>query len=1103
VFCFPRTCPEANVDPAQQQFVHDATSPTHLQVPPATANEDPITWVFGKRGTELNQGRDAVSWPRVRGYEILSAIGSGGMGVVYKARHRHLRRTVALKTIRAAALADPEFLQRFHAEAEAVARLQHPNIIQVFEIGTAEPGLGEHHAIPFIALEFVDGGNLSQRAATPQAPRYAAGMVEKLALAVHAAHRLGVIHRDLKPANVLLTADGEPKIADFGLAKQLCADRDEAGRCLTQAGAVMGTPQYMAPEQVSSAPPTPAVDVYALGVILYKLLTARVPFQAASALETMDLVRSQEPVSPRRLQPKLPRDLETICLKCLEKDPARRYASAEALADDLRRFLDDRPIQARRVSAVERYGRWCRRNPLPAALLAAVVAIFLTAFVLVTSSYWRSEAARQALAEQRDEAQRREKAERWERYRANIVASANALQVDNAAGARLTLEAAPQEHRNWEWRYFRSRLDGARHVLDGFPADTVSDAEMSQDGARLVMVAGGGVRVWDMVERRVILTIGASPQMGHVHLSPDGRTLAYRRSDKEVVLHDVDADRVRAVLRGHEKVVHGVRFAPGGRRLITWSHEQPCRVWDVQTGSLVRLITPEKQPFFCVSISADCRRMTAEFGGEPVVRVLDVETGRLLVSVPTERNLESVDLDPSGERLLTIESYPSCAMRLWEAATGRPICVMKGHTNVVTRFAWSPDGSRLASASRDQTVGLWDTVTGRCIAMLRGHRGWVSSVCFSPDGKRLLSTSNDHTLRVWDTTTGEALAVLTGHTGVVVRAGYTADGATILSGSRDGSIRLWDARAVENSGILRGHTTFVYGVAFHPDGERVASASWDGTVRIWNATTGRQLALLKHEDRAIVTSVAFHPSGEILATRSRRAVRLWDVSSGREIHRWNVRGHGYIDSRLAFSARGDRLAVGCEGGAIRVWDTHSHRELYVLREHEMEHCDVAFSPDGRWLASVAGNAVHVWDAAGGKKVQTLEGHTGNGHAVAFNSNGTRLASGATDGTVRLWDVTTWKEIAVLKHGINVYGVAFTPDGTRVACACADNSIRLWDVGTRQEVADLRGHGAYVHQVAFSPDGTRLVSASGDHSLRVWDTLSAQERASRTKARNGQ
>ena len=316
-------------------------------------------------------------FPRVRGYELLSVVGCGGMGIVYAARHTELNRRVAIKMLRGEALADPEFRDRFRAEAETIARLQHPNVIQVFEVGTAEPQFGAAHPSPFLALEFVDGGCLTQHTHAPQESRFAARMVEALARAAHAAHSLGVVHRDLKPANVLLTRDGVPKIADFGIAKRIDADRATAGQLLTRDGTLMGTPEYMAPEQLEGETAAPAIDVYALGVILYQLLTGRVPFQGATFAETMRLALRQEPVPPRRLQPGVPRDLETICLKCLEKTPGRRYESALALADDLARWAEGRSIFARPVGAAGRTLRWARRNPTTAVLSIAVVLVAL------------------------------------------------------------------------------------------------------------------------------------------------------------------------------------------------------------------------------------------------------------------------------------------------------------------------------------------------------------------------------------------------------------------------------------------------------------------------------------------------------------------------------------------------------------------------------------------------------------------------------------------------------------------------------------------------------------------------------------------------------
>ncbi len=320
--------------------------------------------------------RSARIGPDLPGYVILDVIGRGGMGVVYKATQIGLDRLVALKMVLAGGHASPEQLARFSIESQAVAQIQHPGIVQIYEVG-------EHDGLPYFSLEFVAGGSLAKKIdGKPQPTHEAAAMVRDLALAMRKAHRRNIIHRDLKPANVLLTPDGQPKIADFGLAKRLDADSQQ-----THTGAIMGTPSYMAPEQAwgQTHETGPLTDLYALGAILYEMLVGRPPFQGASALETLELVRSQEPVPPTRLQPKIPVDLETICLKCLQKDPAKRYQGALELADDLQRFLEGRPILARPVGAGERLWRWCRRNKKVAALVAAVALLLVT--VTAVSSY--------------------------------------------------------------------------------------------------------------------------------------------------------------------------------------------------------------------------------------------------------------------------------------------------------------------------------------------------------------------------------------------------------------------------------------------------------------------------------------------------------------------------------------------------------------------------------------------------------------------------------------------------------------------------------------------------------------------------------------------
>jgi hypothetical protein len=488
--------------------------------------------------TETPQNGDATQptprpaeLPQVPGYRVEAVLGHGGMGVVYKAWQLRLQRPVALKMLLAGPYAGPKELERFQREAEAVAALGHANIVQVHDVGDVE-------GRPFFTMELVEGGDLAERIrGVPQPAREAAALVATLADAVHAAHQSGIVHRDLKPANILLARDGTPKVSDFGLARRLQGDGE-----LTLSGTPVGTPSYMAPEQARGEKGAigPATDVYALGAILYELLTGRPPFRAESAAATLQQVVADEPVPPARLNPQVPRDLETICLKCLQKEPAQRYASAAELAADLRRFLHDQPIQARPVGLLGRLARWGRRNPALAALASALALTALLAFVAILWQWRKAEAfaTAEALANVRldqerlialDAQQRAERAsivERWERYQAEIAAAAAALQLQASSVAQRALEQAPEEHRNWEWRHLHSQLDNARAVLPGVmpAADSVLPLA-SPSGEQVATVDRDkcSLRLWDTATGTSLgILRGRDKILGAVVYSPHG-----------------------------------------------------------------------------------------------------------------------------------------------------------------------------------------------------------------------------------------------------------------------------------------------------------------------------------------------------------------------------------------------------------------------------------------------------------------------------------------------------------------------------------------------------------------------------------------------------
>jgi WD40 repeat protein len=1074
------------------------------------------------------------------------------MGVVYRARQLTLGRQVALKMIETKG--DSQYAARLRAEASALARLQHPNIVQIHE-------LGEHDGQPFLLLEYLDGGTLRQRCGKPQDPKGAARLVQTLADAIHSAHQHGITHRDLKPANVLLTHAGVPKIGDFGLAR-LDALPAEPGAgqgatlptALTSSNQVLGTPQYMAPEQADRllGQVGPAADVYALGVILYELLTGRPPFDGPTPLDVIRRLLAEEALSPSRLQPGAPRDLVTICLHCLEKEPRKRYASALDLREDLRRFLAGEPIRARRIGSLGQLMRWSRRHRLEAASLAGIVGVFLTAFGLVSWSYFRAEAARQREVKERERAQENERAERRARYRSNIAAASAALQLQNSGAARSALDEAPEEHRNWEWQYLHSQLDGASLVLP-VPGGKIKALALSPSGWQLAVccfdhneaylydvttgkleavlrghsapvtsvayrpdgkqVATIGndqtLRLWDPATGRevALCRVGAAPpnldRNPHVAYSPDGSRIASsaRWDGGEAAagtsrLWDAGTGKEIAVLATWQDGHRPVAFSPDGKRVAVGSREF-VHLCDAVTGRRLAVLGPHTNPVSSLAYSPDGKRIASTTAAN--IYLWDGDSGKAVAVLRDHSGaVISLVFSPDGSRLVSGSHYPDNTARLWDAATGRLLFVLAGHKNEISTVAFSPDGKRVVTSSSDQTARLWDARTGELLAVLSGHTDKMRHVLFSPDGARVVTASDDATLRLWNARTGELISVLRGHGDAFnSEPVFTPDGSRLVSGSADGTVRIWDMSLLERNGILREHTSYVYDVAFSPDGEQVASAAWDGTARLSDATTGRQTGLLKHET-AIITAVAYSQDRRWLATSEKtRGVTLWEGASQKPARVARFEGPRFGDNPVAFNPGGTLLASGYGEGRVRLWDLATGREVARLEGHEQECKDAAFSPDGSLLATTGMDGrVRLWDVATHAPVAVLRGHTDSGWRVAFSADGKLLASCSSDKTIRLWDAQTHEPLAVIPLGSIVYGVAFSPDGTRLAAACRDNSIRLIDVASRERVAELRGHTDYVHAVAWGPDGTRLVSGSGDSTVRVWDSLSVQERARR-------
>jgi WD40 repeat protein len=1024
-----------------------------LRIPlPITRKASPSSVVGGT-------GERTRVWPIIPGYEIQGELGCGGMGVVYLAYDPRLKRQVAIKVIRGGSVARKDELARFDTEAEAIARLQHPSIAHVYEVG-------EYRGGPYLVLEYLQGGSLDQKlAGKPQPPRAAAGLVQTLARAIHHAHERGIVHRDLKPGNVLLTSDGTPKISDFGLAKLL---EGEVG--LTTSGIPLGTASYMPPEQVRAETNQvgPAADVYALGAILYEMLTGRPPFPGASAAETMLQVLTEEPVAPRCLQPRAPRDLETICLKCLEKKPARRYASAQALGDDLARFLAGEPIEARPIGAWERAMKWARRRPAVAALTALTVGITFFAFGMVTWQWQEAERARRyaETAQEQTEAARTEEAQQRQRYQrlsVNLAVDRGLHLCEQGDVGRgllhlaRTLEWAGNEPGDWQ-RIIRTNLNAWTHSL-------CSLKECLPHRCHVLAAA------W----------------------SPDGRFALTGGTDRKARVWEAATGKEIGGPLLHPARVNAVAFSPDGKSVLTGTGDPRSAtgaawLWDRATGRLVHPPLAHRGPVWTVAFSPDGRTIVTGSSdsttGQGAIRLWDTGSGRPLGDAwPQARAVRAVAFSPDGQTILS--GCEDRFARLWDAATGKLRHSLK-HNGYVQAVAFSPDGKTIATGSRDATARLWDPSTGGPIGEPWRDAGYVETLAFSPDGKTLLTGSRDAMARLWEVSTGKLIANVLPHKDEVKGVAFHPHGRLILTGSLDGSARVWEMAPEQAPATTFPHYTQVWAAAVSPDGRTVATGSSNGMVKLFDIDTGKPISQM-WPSRDPVQSLAFSPDGRMLLVGGDdKCARLWELATGRLLG--GPFEHPQPVLAVAFAPDGQTFVTGCRDRKARVWDVARGK----LRAPELVHRGpvgaVAFYPKNPpiVLTGCHDRSARLWDVKAGRCLGKLGPHQGPVRCLAFSPDGCSIVTGSEDGTARLWKAATRQTIGEpLVHQGAVLAVAFSPDGATVLTTSRDRKARLWDVASRKMLGMPMLHQGPVRAGTFHPEGRLVLTACEDRKARLW------------------
>ncbi len=1085
---------------------------------------------------EITKTCARIDLPRQLGkFVVQRFLGQGGFGTAYRARDTELNRTVALKIPRVDSFLTANAKERFIREARNAAKLRHSNIVQVYEIGS-------ENGMPFIVSDYIEGVTLRDLM-TGQSLTFkeSVKLMIEISEAVHFAHENGIIHRDLKPSNILLDMNNKPHVTDFGLARNL-----DSEITMTLDGDILGTPAYMSPEQATGqqSKTTCQSDLYSLGVVLYRMICGELPFRGSQRMMLHHLMHD-DPKPPRKINEKIPYDLETITLKAMAKDPTKRYVSARAFADDLRRWLSNRPIYARPVSAYEKFTRWCRRNPGIAALSAAITGLLVV--ITGMSIMWAIQSGNLvAIATKNKDTAIENLEESTARLtQLHVLGGLREMEEQNYASAFQWFAGAIESEREND----RSHRIRAGMLVNQHPKLCVLKAaesairvvDVSGDGRHgLLATRSGQVIVFDFESGET-----TSPVLEHGGLilaatfDSTGNRIAVATADNRGFLWETTSGRKIAEFQ-HDSQVRHVLFSPDGRHVVSASDDGVAKIWNPENGQFVGQLEHPEQEFEWLRFVEDpnylLTSLPAAIDGSSEIRTWDIETQtQKLPLMKADGKVTSVDFDPKNNRIYTASR--NGVVEIWNVDDGKRLGDPLQHNDRLSSVYVSSNSASLVTIQYNGEITVWD-LEQRQKQLFRRTKAIIDTEVDS--NKRFLAIShNDGTASLYWLNNLEMVGPGLAYGGTEASIRFHPDGRRFLIGGNGGVARIWDLAGLAPDFPLITHDAALNVARFSPDGTKVVSCSKDGVAKISSATLGQMFGQeLKHE--ATITDCSFNKTGNLVATSSGDSTaQFWDAATGTPVGK--PLPHNASVVKIRFSPKQgeeDFLITASHNGELAGWKAGQNTPVYRRKIHSATIGHLAISDDGNLAAATSlDKSASIWMAMNGASIVDSLSHEQTTSKCDFSLDGTLLATCGSDGRVKIWQTSAPNELVrQLKFTDHAWAVKWGSDNQTLLTANYSGQLDLWvneqsvwefenakyglmhcqfdpswklvaacGLLKQTNISQLYGSGAAflidaesgtllspplyhfgpVIRTYFDPQGTRVLTSSEDGSARIW------------------